>query len=357
MKLWRSGPRAGGSKAELVQRVRNAQLSPAVEAQAIPRPATVGTFYLEEEFDYRGRQQFDLNVAEGEQAALSTSSLAAGLETARAESLHLVKTNRPMVDTALQHYLKVKGVLSPLAVRQGSSTGYTLRLWGLLVGDIAGLGGSAVAYGELPALALVQAASAGVATITAGLSGAQMRMLSLAKERRFDEDEISPELRPYLPVLIGAGRSSKFVMAVTAVSAVIALFIAVGIFSLRSGIEGLAAGITFGALAIAIACASWVNSYVHADPVADIIEGARRGYAREQRAHRRLTLSPWLVLAERAIERAKVIRRKHQELGHAAIAYFHALKHQVLSENPSVVGHGYEAAPPAAQRTIKGKRL
>ncbi|WP_280254898.1 hypothetical protein [Nocardia wallacei] len=357
MKLWRSSPRAGGSKAELVQRVRHARLSPAVEAQAIRRPATVGTFYLEEEFDYRGKQQHDLNVADGEDAALKASSQAAGLEAARTESLYLVKSNRPMVDTALRHYLKVKEVLSPLAVRHGSSAGYTLRVWGLLVGDIAGLGGAGIAYGELPALALAQAASAGIATITAGLSGGQLRVLVLAKERQFDTDKVSPELRPYLPVLIGAGRSSKFVMAVTAVSAVIALFIAVGIFSLRSGIEGLAAGITFGALAIAIASASWVNSYVHADPVADIIEGARRGYASEQRAHRRLTLSPWLVLAERAIERAKVIRRKHQELGHAAIAYFQALKHQVLSENPSVVGHGYEVAPPAAQRAIKGKRL
>ncbi|WP_338773033.1 hypothetical protein V7968_16330 [Nocardia vulneris] len=345
-----------GSRAGVAGRLRRTRLSLVAEARSVPRPHEVETFYVEQGFDSLGTEQLHLHAAEGEQAAAAASTTAATWETARVESVHLVKVNRPLVDAALRRHVTVKELLSPLVVRKGSSAGYLMRTGALLVGDIAGLGGAAIAYGEHPTLALCQAASAGVATITAGLAGTQFKLYQLARQRNLEGDA-APQLKPYLPMLTGAGTSRGFLLAVTVVALIITLCIGSGIFALRSSIEGTASGFTFGLLALGIAAASWINSYSHADPVADAITAARRDYTNEQRRHRRLSRSLWLVRADRASEQSSAIRREHRERGQAAIAHLQALKYETLNLNPDVVGHGYESSPPAVLRAIKGKRL
>ena len=337
-------------KAELRQRVERARLTPVAEAIAVPRPDTVDPFYLEEEFTARGDEQFHLHSAEGEHLALRSAALAAGLEPGSVETAYLVDTHRSVVDAALRQYLTVKAVLSPWRVRKSSLIWYGARTLGLLIGDVAGLGGAAISYGEVPVLALSQAASAGVATITAGLVGAQYRYYQLAKQRALESDSLSEELTPYLPLLNSSSMGRSFVLGVTAVGAGIALCISTGIFVLRSGIEGTASGFTFGLLALGIAAASWINSYTYADPVADAIDSARKDYTSTQRTHRKLARSWWLLLAEQTIERARVIRLEHQLRGEAARAYVEAMKREALSLSPEVVGHG--VARPADAVTV-----
>lgn len=329
-----------GGERSLMERVRRARIMPVDKAVAVPRPTTVDSFYLEQEFDARAAQQLHLHTADGEHAAAGPAALAAGMEPGSVETAYLIDTNRPLVDGARVRYLRAQEHLSPLVVRKSSALGYGLRTAALLVGDIAGLGGAAISYGEHPVLALCQAGSAGVATITAGLVGAQFKQYQLATERQFDRDSVSDEMKPYLPVLSSPRAGRRFVMGVTAVGTAIALCIGTGILLLRSSIEGTASGYTFCLLALGIAAASWINSYTHADPVADAIAAARRSYTREQRQHRRLAASWWLALTERALERARIIRQEHQERGHAASAYVQALKLEALSLSPDVVGHG-----------------
>ncbi|WP_054814100.1 hypothetical protein [Nocardia arizonensis] len=363
---------SGGDRA-LRERVQHARLIPAEQAVAVPRPDIVDSFYLEQEFNARAEHQVHLHDAEGERAAAKPAALAAGLEPGNVETAYLIDANRPMVNEAQATYAKVKAALHPLAVRKGSSLGYRLRTAGLLVGDIAGLGGAGIAYGELPALALAQAASAGVATITAGLVGTQVKHYQLARQRQLDPEEASAELRPYLPMLLGQRKGRAFVLAAVVVGAAVALFVSVGIFALRSSIEGPAAGFAFGLLALGIATASYINAHSHADPVADAIEDARRAYAKEQRAHRRLASSVRILLAERALRRVRHIQQEHALRGQAASAYVHALKLEAMAQSPETVGHGVGhdssaltvrgrngagvGVASASQQASKGKRL
>jgi len=124
---------------------------------------------------------------------------------------------------------------------------------------------------------------------------------------------------------------------------------------LRSGIEGTASGFTFGLLALGIAAASWINSYTYADPVADAIDAARKDYASEQRTHRKLSRSWWLVRCERALMRARLIRLEHHLRGEAARAYVEAMKREALSLSPEVVGHGVAPVVEVAKATTNGK--
>ncbi|KAF0835702.1 hypothetical protein [Nocardia caishijiensis] len=349
------------SERVLTERVRRARLIPVDSAVAVPRPPTVDEFYLEEEFNSRGAHQLRLHIADGERLAAKPAALAAGMEPGSVETAYLIDANRPMVDAALRHYLSMQETLSPLMVRKGSTIGYNLRTAGLLVGDIAGLGGAAISYGEQPILALCQAASAGVATITAGLVGTHYKHFQLARQRKFTSDSVPDDLRPYLSVLLGPASGRSFITAVTAVGASIALCVSIGIFSLRSSIEGTASGITFGLLALGIAAASWINSYTYADSVADAVAGARRAYLGELRRHRRLAASWWLMVTERAQERVRFIRQEHKERGYAASAYVQALGLEALAQSPDVVGHGRSRAgdtPKAVvAKAINGKVL
>ncbi|WP_280407089.1 hypothetical protein, partial [Nocardia brasiliensis] len=250
-------------------------------------------------------------------------------------------------------YARLSALLGPFAKRRsGSRWGYFLCLVLLLLGDIAGLGGAAISYGELPALALMQATSASLATVLAGVAGAEAKYVKHAQERRNEDGTLTPELEPYRALLLGPLAGRKYVVLASSVAALIALFVSVGIFALRAVIEGQTSGYVFGGLAIGIALGSWINSFRYADAVADKIDAARQDYRREVRAHARLARSRPLALAERSLEQARLIRLQHKLEGEAAHAQVMAAKNLALQQNPGVVGHG-----PAASEIGRKPRL
>lgn len=319
----------------------------------MPRPNNVAEFYVEKRFDDLGAEQLQIHVAAGERKALRASATAAGFESARQSTQDLVAANWSLVTAARDRYARVAAVLSPFAKRKhGSRWGYVLALLLLLLGDIAGLGGAAISYGEVPALAVMQAVSASVATVLAGMVGTEAKYLKQAQERQKDDGTLTPEHEPYRALLLGPLAGRKYVMVASTIAALIALFVAVGIFALRAAIEGQTAGYVFGGLAIGIALGSWINSYRHADAVADKIEAARQEYRRELRAHARLSRSWPLVWAEQARERAQRIRLRYSLEGQAAHAQVMASKHLALHQNPAVAGHG-----PAASEIGRKPRL
>ncbi len=327
--------------AALTAKAQRARLVPVKEAVAVARPNTVPQTYLEMESDELAVEQLREHAAVGEQEAAKPAVTAAGLQPAREAGHSLIAINAGLATGARDRYVQVVALLGPLAKRKaGARWGYFLCLVMLLLGDIAGLGGAAIAYGEVPMLAIMQATSASFATVIAGTVGAEFKHLKAARERRFGGGELTTELEPYRALLLGPLIARPYVLVASLISLLVAVFIAVGIFALRASVEGQVSAYVFGGLAIGIALGSWANSFRYADSVADKIEAARHEYRRELRTHARMTRSWRLPQAERAIKQAQVVRDQHRLHGEAAAAKVAALKFEALQQSPDVVGHG-----------------
>lgn len=323
-------------------------------ASATARPDAITETYLELAHDAQGLEQHHLFAAEGEVQARKDAASAKALAYASDQVKASVDRSRTAAEKAIQRYEQVRDVLGPYVRRKAtSSRGYVARTAALLLGDIAGLSGAAIALGEYPALAVAQAISAGTATVTAGLAATQLRNLQLAAERPMADP---PEgLAPYLHLFGGSANGKRLPAAVFVVAALIAVFVAAGIFALRTAIEGPLSGITFGMLAAAIALASFINSWYHADAVADVIESAHHDALSADRRHRSLGNSRLIRGAEQAASQEKSVITEYTHRGLAAAAHIEADKYRALLASPDVVGHGpapvlAPAAPPPIKR-------
>lgn len=175
--------------ANLTREAARTRLTPTDQATALARPGAIGETYLEQQYDAAATEQLHLHAADGTKASRDESATGKSLEFARNESEKLATADRPIVDAARKGYEQLRDTLTPFVLRRtGSSWGYSARVCGLLVGDVAGLSGAAVSLGEVPALAVLQAFSAGIATITAGLAGAEIRHRQNAAQRQLDAD-------------------------------------------------------------------------------------------------------------------------------------------------------------------------
>jgi len=340
-------PRSGLSRPEGIR------LIPVDSASATARPDTIAETYLELEHDARGIEQQHLFAAEGKRRARDHSADARALEYAAKHLKLSVERAKTAADRASEHYEGVRTTLGPYVRRKAtSSIGYLARTGALLIGDIAGLSGAAIALGDIPALAITQAISAGTATVTAGLAATQLKHLQQAGERQLDD--IPKPLEPYRHLFSGPSGSNKLRAVVLLIAASIALFVSVGVFALRTTIEGALSGLTFGALAAAIAMASFINSWYHADAVADVIESAQHDGRQADRCHRRLASLSGIKKAEKAGFQSDSIVTEHTHRGLAAAAHLDAAKYRALQASPDVVGHG--PASPRPQPPLRRAR-
>jgi len=220
--------------------------------------------------------------------------------------------------------------------------------WFILgLGDTAGVLASAILLGEVPVIALGQALATGFAAVTAGQAGSEFQERRQAEIRRKSPAELTDDQRRYGRLFVGSDHDGVMIGVIPWVALSVVLLISIGIFGLRSGTEGVLAGLTFGALAAATALASFISSYMHADEVADLIGQYHRRY---RRARRRFAgISKWSAFTKRDayLEEAASILREYSGRGSAAGHSVSSLKHRMLRRNPQVVGHG-EAAPEAA---------
>lgn len=104
-------------------------------------------------------------------------------------------------------------------------------------------------------------------------------------------------------------------------------------------------GLTFGGLAAAIALASFINSWYHADAVADVIESAQHDAVAADRRHRRLAGGRLIRQAEQTSAQEKSIITEFTHRGLAAAAHIEADKYRALLASPDVVGHGPAPKP------------
>lgn len=316
------------------------------EASAVPAPGTVRETWLEKGYDAATLEQEHLYVAEAERATRRAAVEANGRQSAAEEAEFALGLNRTSLQAAQQHKDATALALGPYRRRAPHAGAWYGGRWtGLVIGDIAGITGAAVLYGEIPALALMQAVATGVAAVTAGVVGEDIKHLRLARQRQRPADQLSDAERPFADFFSGGEAGRPTSRAMVKVAAGIIVLVAAGIFTLRTGVEGTLSGVVFGALAAAIACASLLSSYVYADDIADAIEAADANYRRELRRHAKLAEAFPLEARARAEELARSLHAEHDALGRAAMAKVRVLKFRALRANPGVVGHGPGADP------------
>ncbi|MDX1870710.1 hypothetical protein SBI67_01125 [Mycolicibacterium sp. 120266] len=315
------------------------RLIPVESVSATARPNVIATTYLELAHDAQALEQQHLFAAEGEARSRDDAATASALAFATSETKASVARAKTAADNAAGRSEKVRELLGPYVRRKAtSSRGYVARTAALLLGDIAGLSGAVIALGEYPVLAVVQAISAGTATVTAGLAATQLRHAQQAAERRMDD--LPEELQPYAYLFSGPPTHSRLYTGVYVVAGLIAVLVSLGVFALRTGIEGALSGLTFGGLAAAIALASFINSWFHADAVADVVESAEHHAHAADRRHRQLAGTRVIRTADQAAAQQKSVITEHTHRGLAAAAHIETEKYRALLASPDVVGHG-----------------
>ncbi|SIM78840.1 hypothetical protein [Mycobacteroides abscessus] len=334
------------------------RLQPVDSAQMAARPASVLTSYVELEHDELGAEQEALWRAEGTSASRAATSeqrqARPGFKAARGHQ----RGQRTVVEQARAVYLDAVTHLGPYRHREpGAKKWYLTRWLFLLGGDIAGQAGAALSYGEPYATAIPQALASGMAALTAGMVGAELRNLRAAARRQHDADAVPDALTPWPHLFRASDRGHKLALIAIGIGALAGLSVAGAIFWLRLIIEGSAAGAVYGLLAVGIALASAINAYFYADEIADHIDAAEARYGRELKRAQMLAARPELLRHNAARAEAASIRDEHHARGEAAMRHLGALKWRVLSNNPGVAGHGFAgpSQPPIGRRGREDK--
>lgn len=310
-------------------------------AMAVERPGTLGQAYVEFEYDELAAEQPAL--WEAESAAAGRDSVVARDETrfAHREVRRQLKGQRTVVSQARKAYLQTRASLLQFRRREpGAKKWYLIRWAGLLGGDVAGQAGAALSYGEHPVTAIPQAVATGLAALTAGMVGGELRTLRDAERRHREADDLPEHLAPWAHLFGSPDLGRRLAWIAICIGTVAALVIAGGIFWLRALIEGTGGGAVYGLLALGIALASAVNAYFYADEVADQIDAAQEDYGRELARTQKLSTHPELVRHASSRAEAASIRAEHQARGRAAATHLSALKWRVLGNNPGIAGHG-----------------
>ncbi|WP_433020530.1 hypothetical protein [Kribbella sp. CA-294648] len=316
-------------------------------AGAVPRPDNVKEFHSEREYHAKAQTQTETYTADGEAAAREATVTAAGLESAATAATGMITGAASGVEAArdlLAHALRTLGHLArrntPAKVR------YWLCLILLCLGDTAGILGAAITLGEIPLVALGQAVATGVAAITAGQAGGDLKDLRLARVRQRDLEGLTEDEQRYWQFFSGIEAGVSTMKLVGALSATIVVIISVGIFSLRLSVEGLTSGIAFGMLAAATALGSFLANYSYTDEIADYLARTERTYAKAIKAHRKLAADPAIRQRAEALAGASSIKAEHAHRGRAAWWQLQALSQRILRRNPGVAGHGTATEQP-----------
>lgn len=313
------------------------------EASAVARPSNIGDTWVEREYEELEAEQKPLWTAAGFEESRSADSEAGSLQLEAESAQRMLDGHSAILQAAEDRFHDTVEALAPFRRRPaGSKVWHYATKAGLLIGDTAGISTAAIWLGEIPAIAVVMAASAAIATVVAGLTGTEVRDLRAAVRRERDLDSLTEKQLPFRHLFSGADSGKRYVRALLGVSASVGVIIAGSVFALRSSIESPLVGIVYGGIAGAIAAASFIESYMHADEVADLLDHAEHDYEKELKRHGLLAASaPWAEHT-RQFASAESIVNEHAKRGEAAQLHVRALKFGILRRNPSVMGHGEE---------------
>ncbi|MCA1674877.1 MAG: hypothetical protein LC799_22690, partial [Actinobacteria bacterium] len=238
-------------------------------------------------------------------------------------------------------------VLTPYVRREPAAKLRDWICWPVLwFGDTAGVWSAAITNGDIPYVAFGQALAAGLAAACAGLVGSELKDLRMTRARRRDPETLAEDERRYQRLFTGGDEGLGIVKLIGLLSLVVVALLAVGIFTLRTGIEGSASGVTFGLLAAATAIGSCLLGYSAADEVADLLATtAKRARRAEQRHVKRAAAAALKGRAE-ADEAARSLHAEYRWRGQGAGKRVESLSYRVSRRNPQVLGHGYPVGEP-----------
>ncbi len=314
---------------------------------AVPRPDAIGDFHSEREYHAKAQTQTETYAAEGEAAARTATTTAAGLESAATAATALITGTVSSVEAAREQLTHAARTLGHLARRDlPAKVRYWICLIALCLGDTAGILGAAITLGEIPLVALGQAVATGVAAITAGQAGADLKDLRLARIRQCDLEDLTNDERRYRQFFTGTEAGVSTMKLVGALSATIIAIISIGIFCLRLSVEGMTSGIAFGMLAAATALGSFLTNYSYADEIADFLARSERACKKAIQAHRKLAADPAIRQRAEALADAASSKTEHTHRGRAAWWQLQSLSQRILRRNPGVAGHGMAAEHP-----------
>lgn len=318
-----------------------------------PRPA-IGTTYAELEYEALAEEQSAAWSAEGDSVARPFQVRARGQDAAATAAAFLVTEHEQEVRAAQADHQHAQHVLQPYVRREPFAK---LRYWIgwiiLALGDASGVLSAAIVLGEVPLVAAGQALSAGLAATCSGLIGSELKYRQLARARQRDVESLSADERRYQALFTGVPAGAGVLRLVGGLSVVIVLVMAVAIYTLRTSVEGSAAGITFGLLAAVTALGSLLLSYASADDVADLLATTAKRLRRAEQHHRALAAAAVLQRRAEADEAARSILAEYQHRGQAATKRVESLRWRVVRRNPQVAGHGF---PTGEQTGVVGRR-
>lgn len=296
------------------------------------------TYDVEREYDEYGLEQQAIWRADGTKASRSSHAKAEGVGPQAATVHNLVDSEWARVQTSGTAFDEMSVRLRPFAPRRPfEARRYAVTWVGLVLGDIAGVFGAALTYGEVPINALGQAISSGTAAVTAGLVGADVKAAHIAKAIRATSTD--DELAAF--GLLGVHSTERATYGlVLRVAAAVATAVFVAILALRTAIEGFAGGLVFGGLSFAVAAASFINAWVHANPAADLLAAYEHAHEQAKAAYLALGADPALAEEAAAQAEAALIEAEHDERGRAVRHFIEALKWGILRRHPQIFGHG-----------------
>lgn len=333
---------------------------PGKSAGMVLRPSTA-TSYVEREFTYYGDEQLSKHQAEGAAAArvswvqAETLRLPAELAEARA------RRNEQRLLRAEAERDETMRCLGHLARRPLSGHRlYYIFLCLLGPGDAVAVTGASLMWGEIWLLAIGQGIASGAAAVAAGFVGADVRDRrdSAARARLAASGGVPDELTGRFPSLftLSSAERGTYGLALT-VAAIIATCLGAAIFALRAAVEvSLLAGLIFGGLAVATCLASFINSWTHADRIADLLERVEVEYRAAETQHERLIRHSAPAERDGAIRTAESIEQEHLLQGAAARAGVLALAEDVMRRHPEIFGHAVDrtsTTEPVGRRWIR----
>lgn len=302
------------------------------------------TYDVSREYDAFGGEQKTIWQADGSRASrgprVKAESVAPHASTVR----DLMDPAWGRVRTTGVALGEMRDRLLPFAPRKAYETPRYVITWvALLLGDIAGIFGAALSYGEVPFNAFGQAVASSFAAVTAGLVGADVKTVHVAKaiQSSAPDDEESGRFG-----LLGVAATDPATYGlVLRMAAAVSAALVVGIFALRMTIEGLTGGLVFAGLSFAIAGASFINAWVHANPAADLLDAYKAAHATAKAEYQALGAHPILATEAGSTAEAGLIEAEHEIRGRASEQHVEALKWGILRRHPQIFGHGTTSVP------------
>lgn len=323
------------------------------EAAGVTRPSNLGDSYVEDEYAELADEQLALWPAEADQDTRGATTTTAREQHQADAAVSSSEGRRADSATARDQYQHAVSVLAPLIRRSSHDYIRYWLVWLLLgLGDIVGIWGAAILLGENPLLALGQAIATGMAAVTAGAVGAELRIHAAAVARQ--RAELSEDEKRYRQLFEGGKRGRFGTVIISAVALLVVALVTGAVFALRASVEGNLSGMVFGLLAGATALSSYLNSYMHADEVADLLANFQARYERSVKLYGMASQAGVIKERDAAVAEAESIRQEYGWRGMAAGHRVMALKNRVLRRNPQVFGHARPTKSVARLVPIRG---